>query len=1492
MPNYLGFLGAAVCLFWLSGCKSGTAGNVITVSVSSSAGTTLILGQSTTLTAIVGGATNTNVNWQPCQFTTTTTSGTTTTTSKPAACPSDGTLGTLSNEQTTGTATFTAPSTLPDQTKYPGLLVVLTAQSAQSTSKSGSISLAIDSGISVTFTPVTATVPTNEKQQFNPVLSNDLKNQGVTWLVTQATPTSTTPFPKLASCTVAGNATGCGSIDANGLYSAPAVVPTSTTSTSTPANVTVVATSVGDNTRFATGTITLIAGGPITFNGISPHSAPQGAAFWDIFLDAPNISSASKITLSYSDGHSKTFTSDLAQTKVLFPIPTSTTATPPSSGARLRLKDTDLLGTGTVTVSVTDSGQTVTAPNLAAHPEFYTFDLKAARPTSVSSVPDGIVQGAQIGDTRVVIDGGYFGPGGGLVKVVFQGNEIPKSSNNNTPSTARQLNLAFPTGTVNTGNPGLYQLPVAYTGTAMPPPSPNNPSITSLAVFPDYSINPPQLLTSLASPAVSAGTNPGAIDLDPTLGVVVVAETGSNGVQFYKIVPPTPTSLETVVPIDSSGTNCVNSCPVPVGRVPTGLSVNRIDHTVAVVNYQDQSVTVLPIPVPGAAQQTPAPGTPFTVDISGAFQGAFQGSSSAIPFPYAIGVDPDTKLALVAYSSTATSSNINLGFIVNLNLDQGGNPFGCPLLTTTQTGQCLYSQVTLNTGAYPQIAMTPHGHQALVSPGGSGVVQGVDVTRASTSTAIAGASLTAGTVTITTSVSHKLIPGNSGTVLITGVSKGANGTDFNGVYTVAATSDTTFIFTLNSTVSDTGTGGTVFYSNPNLTFSISSTTQGIAINPITRTAALADANSTGSNGPQIDLLSSLDQAVTSITFRANCTAFTPVCTNAPELLGTTNVAWQPYSNALVSYNPKQKQVSVSDPISRNRYAIVANLGPSAISFPVTNGTTNSITLWGGIVVDPATNHAFVLESGAAATSTTPAIPGQIEIINLGPNPSNNLKPTQITELVVPSPAPGPNSLGGIPMALVPQATLSCTTPVPPATTCDLPGVQIFGSGFGAVANTTTQVRLDGMSINGLCSPPNPTACVNVVSDREIDVTIPATIPTGDPNNPTINVLELPHRYALDVSNGTVQSNATDFIVVKAVDLSKVCTGANPQPNSVALVDQVASGPFSPIAIVSNGGCNSISIIDIKPTMEVTVNGQPETVANPNFGTVQNTVAVGTTPQGIAISQRLGVAVVANNGTNNASIIDLTKNPPVPFAVSPVATGTNPAGVAINEATGAAIVANTGSNTISEINLSLLFPSTGTPPTTLTATSIGGIQQPIAVAIDPDRGTNNLGIAAVTSVQLVSGSVPNGAITVVEIGSATPTISTTSGVGSVSVTPSGIVFDPIAVTNTASSGLFYTNSSGSNVITSFNPDSLSSSSVSVGINPTSLALNPQTGAILTSNSASNTISIVDTLSNPLKTRQTIGIPGSQQFGVAIDQFTNLAVIVDQANSRVLLFPMPN
>src|SRR5258706_10222926 len=371
--------------------------------------------------SVVAPTTNTAVNCQPSQFITTTVSGPTTTPPPPANCPTDGTLGALSNQQTTGTATYTAPNKIPDKTKYPNLQIVITAQSQQDTTKTGNVKLVLDSGIGVTLTPPTATVPTKELQQFNAVLANALQSQGVSWLVTQSTPTSTITVPNLATCSP-----NCGTIDSSGVYTAPATIPTASAPagasnlSTTPANVTVIAIAKADNTRFATGTITIIQGGPITFNRISPTIAPQAAPLWDIYLDAANISSASIITLTDQNGGTKSFTSATGQIKVIFPIPNSTTANPPSSGARLRLLESDLgvVNTGnsatplTYTVSVTDPAEPVT-PTAGGQ---FTLTLMPVRPTVVASSPTGVIQGAP---ANVSIDGGDFGPHGTFAPVNF-----------------------------------------------------------------------------------------------------------------------------------------------------------------------------------------------------------------------------------------------------------------------------------------------------------------------------------------------------------------------------------------------------------------------------------------------------------------------------------------------------------------------------------------------------------------------------------------------------------------------------------------------------------------------------------------------------------------------------------------------------------------------------------------------------------------------------------------------------------------------------------------------------------------------------------------------------------------------------------------------------------------------------------------------------------------------------------------------------------------
>ena len=156
-----------------------------------------------------------------------------------------------------------------------------------------------------------------------------------------------------------------------------------------------------------------------------------------------------------------------------------------------------------------------------------------------------------------------------------------------------------------------------------------------------------------------------------------------------------------------------------------------------------------------------------------------------------------------------------------------------------------------------------------------------------------------------------------------------------------------------------------------------------------------------------------------------------------------------------------------------------------------------------------------------------------ETTPLGCMAETTSKPTEITEVVVPNAISGPGTSGGVPHALVPQATLTSTN--------DLAGVQIRGTGFAGAA---TQVLLDG----------TPLPAGNVAVDptgRLITATIPHAF------------LSMPHHYALQVISGGFTSNPADFIVVQAVDMTKAC--ATPNPNSVAIVDQVANGPFSPIA---------------------------------------------------------------------------------------------------------------------------------------------------------------------------------------------------------------------------------------------------------------------------------------------------------------------------------------
>jgi DNA-binding beta-propeller fold protein YncE len=259
--------------------------------------------------------------------------------------------------------------------------------------------------------------------------------------------------------------------------------------------------------------------------------------------------------------------------------------------------------------------------------------------------------------------------------------------------------------------------------------------------------------------------------------------------------------------------------------------------------------------------------------------------------------------------------------------------------------------------------------------------------------------------------------------------------------------------------------------------------------------------------------------------------------------------------------------------------------------------------------------------------------------------------------------------------------------------------------------------------------------------------------------------------------------------------------------------------------------------------------------------VGSAVMVGDNPQGVAVIPRLGRAVVTNLDSDNATLVpyfDLTTNMITASGTTVnVTTGNGPLGVAVNPNDAQAVVANSLANTVS------LFDAAATSSVVAITSTVE--TRPTAVTIDPVR--NLAAVTHTTSSSVVLVNLPVGSI---------------SGRATVPQLPEGVVYD-------AESDRFVVASSLSNNLTLVNPTAASSFPVKVGINPTSIAYNRHSSTLVTVNSASNTMTVMDFKN--LRVREVLSVLGSPRFAVAINEQTNVAAVVDQANNRVLLIQLP-
>src|SRR5271163_2650306 len=301
---------------------------------------------------------------------------------------SGATCGSLSNVTTTS-VTYTAPASVPTPAA-----VTLLATSLTDSTKSASAALTVTAPppISVSVSPVTTSVQVSQSAPFTVTLQNDSQNKGVTWTLSGAGCSG-------ASCGSLSNVT-----TTSATYTAPASVPT-------PAAVTLLATSVTDNTKSATATLTVTADPPISVS-VSPGTASvqvsQSAPFTTtIQNDSQNKGVTWTLSGTGCSGATCGSLSNVTTTSVTYTAPASVPT--PTAVTLLATSVTDNTRSATATLTVTASATTSPAeaqvPALVSGFEGSSSGTSNASPMKVP-LPDPSIAG------NYITVKGYYAPCG------------------------------------------------------------------------------------------------------------------------------------------------------------------------------------------------------------------------------------------------------------------------------------------------------------------------------------------------------------------------------------------------------------------------------------------------------------------------------------------------------------------------------------------------------------------------------------------------------------------------------------------------------------------------------------------------------------------------------------------------------------------------------------------------------------------------------------------------------------------------------------------------------------------------------------------------------------------------------------------------------------------------------------------------------------------------------------------------------------------------
>ncbi len=1085
----------------------------------------------------------------------------------------------------------------------------------EETSVVAQATVTLDSGIRVSLAQTSFTIGTNEQYLFS-----SANAFGPTVIVTGT-----------SNQAVAWSVTsGTGTINPNsGLYTAP----------STPETDTVTVTSLADNTQFASATVNVVTAVDPTVSSISPPNGALGAAFQEVFITGNNFISTTNVFLNGALLPSGALFATTPTTLFVI-VPDSVLSNFPVSGSTVPL---------TFTVGRQSGAQQSCSPLPCQ------LVLSPVRPALVASKPDSVQASAS--STAITLDGGYFGTtsttlgfqGNPMVNVQFAGQGTSFSFNSD-----RELLVTATPGAVSV--PGLYPITVksAVSGSA-------NGSMAAA----NLAVQPVSTPSSIASPTV--GTSPSAVAINSATGVAVVANQGSNDITVVSL-PDGPLAAGAIV-TQSLCTGALGSgsasSPGCVASAPVSVAVDNIRNLALVANSAVANPTLAVVNLAVSPPQVTALLTFPSADIVG---------NPFALIPRAVGINPVSGRALVAFTSSATTGS-NVGAILDMNQVQ--NISGSVTMPATGANPVLINAANISNGLNTRIAVSPRLNWALATPGGVGALSIVDLGR-QTVNQISGIGCVPGTsgtstptVTVTTTAVNSLQVGQP--VLIAGVSPAS----FNGIFSVTAANNFSFQYYSQTACpsgsgAPSGSGGTASYANPVASVGVDLNVRAVSVNDETEKALLVDPTS---SEPAF-IFNILDQSSTPVN-------------NLPTSTSNITGAINPLTNGALVLN-KGGQAYVVDPTVPT---VICSTQPCSATF---NTSTTPVD----VAIDPVTNTAVIVNQG-----------GTLSLYSLGASTSN---PQIIQTSVAPiASSQQTSSLVTLNSSLGSPATVSNQT------------VTLIG-------------HFDGSSVPQLDGDPSPfTGHTLSANGRVMTATVSGTtlaangprryaVQAADSTTVASNAARLPVIQAVSLVTGDCSAPAPQGVAINSGvtslgqiysaaivtepgcnDVSMVSlsdssgfthgTGFGPSPELAVQSDPQGVDVYSPagLAVVANAGSSSVSIVDmVNDDVPVTFNTDP-------------------IPDGVAIDLGTGNALVTANG---ASVVDTFAVSTTAQTPSNIGVQQSPSGVAIDPLRGVAVAANSasGSNDASILNLS-------SNSTTFTTTA-GSIIFPQGVAFDPISDT--------------------------------------------------------------------------------------------------------------------------------------------------------------------------